>query len=153
MAWSTTTPGFSTGVRMAGSRCPLKGHYDDRLPWKERNYRKGSEPCGDPPASFRASPTYVLADPLDNFIAGRGLIKGAIDGDWGKAETWRLGNENSEDALTWNVLRSLQEAKLLSLAGRVLAGADVEAGARPVLLGSAGRDGQGRSVARAPGCP
>jgi hypothetical protein len=111
--------------------CPLNGHYDDQLRWKEDNYRKGSEPCGDPPASFRASPTYVLENALDNFIVGQDLIAEAIDGRWGKAETGRLGNETSEDALTWNVFRSLQEAGCLGVAARVLV--DTEAAAEPEL--------------------
>ena len=42
-----------------------------------------------------------------------------------KAETGRLGNENSEDALSFNVFRSLQEAGALGEAARLLAGADV----------------------------
>jgi hypothetical protein len=43
----------------------------------------------------------------------------------GKAETWRLDNENSEDALSFNVFRSLQEAGALAAAVRLLAGIDV----------------------------
>ena len=43
----------------------------------------------------------------------------------GKAETWRLGNENSEDALSFNVFRSLQEAGALGEAARLLVGADI----------------------------
>jgi hypothetical protein len=112
--------------------CPLSGHYDDQLRWKDDNYRKGSVPCGEPPASFRAAPTYVLESALDNFIVGRDLIEEAIDGQWGKAETGRLGNENSEDAVTWNVFRSLQEAGRLSVAARVLV--DVETAAEPELF-------------------
>lgn len=111
--------------------CPLSGHYDDELPWKDDNYRKGSVPCGDPPASFRAAPTYVLEHPLDNVIAGRELIVDAIAGKWGNAEAGRLGNENSEGALTWNVLRSLQEAGCLSVAACVLA--ELESAAEPEL--------------------
>lgn len=38
-----------------------------------------------------------------------------MDGSSGKAEIHRLGNENSGDALTWNVFRSLQDAGLLHL--------------------------------------
>jgi len=49
----------------------------------------------------------------------------------GKAETHRLGYENSEDALTWNVFVSLAEAKKLSLAVKFLTGFDV--GAEPDL--------------------
>jgi hypothetical protein len=112
--------------------CPLNGHYDDRLAWKDDNYRKGSVAHGDPPASFRASPTYVLERPLDNIVAGRDLIAEAIDGRWGKAEARRLGNENSGDAVTWNVFRSLQEAGRLADAARLLAG--VEASSRPELF-------------------
>jgi hypothetical protein len=105
--------------------CPLAGHYDDKLRWRDDNYRKGSVPSGDPPASFRAAPTYVLESALDNFIAGRDLIGEAIAGRWGRAaETGRLGNEWSDDAVAWNVLRSLQEAGCLSVAARILAGTD-----------------------------
>jgi hypothetical protein len=57
-----------------------------------------------------------------NFIVGHDLIAEALSGTWGKAETHRLGHENSEDALTWNVFRSLQEADELALAVRVLGG-------------------------------
>lgn len=113
--------------------CPLVGHYDDKLPWKDDNYRKGSVPSGDPPVSFRAAPTYVLESALSNFIVGRDLIPDAIAGKWGRAaETGRLGNENSEGAVTWNVFRSLQEADSLSVAARVLV--DAEATAEPELF-------------------
>ena len=113
--------------------CPLLGHYDNRLRWKDDNYRKGSVPSGDPPASFRAAPTYVLENALDNFIVGRNLIEEAIAGRWGRpSETGRLGNEWSDDALTWNVLRSLQEAGCLSIAAHVLA--DVESTTEPELF-------------------
>ena len=63
---------------------------------------------------------YVLSDPLDNFIVGHKLIGQIADGSSGKAETSRLGHENSEDALTWNVFRSLQEAGLLHLLAPLL---------------------------------
>ena len=79
--------------------CPLSGHFGEELAWQEDNYRKGSVLHGNPPASFRAAPTYVLERPLDNFIAGRELIAEAIAGKWGNAEAPRLGNENSEGAL------------------------------------------------------
>ena len=92
---------------------PLAGHYDTKLPWRDDNFKKGSEPCGDPPASFRAAPTYVLECPLDNLIAGHDLIADAIAGRFGIRESPRLGHENSTGALTWNVFRSLQEAGCL----------------------------------------
>jgi hypothetical protein len=103
---------------------PLVGHYDTRLAWKDDNFKKGSVPVGDPPVSFRAAPTYVLERPLDNIIAGHSLIDAAVAGRWGHAEASRLGNETSEGALTWNVLRSLQEAGRLGVTVSAFTGED-----------------------------
>jgi hypothetical protein len=105
-------------------RCPLVGHTRERLPWIGGDYRRGSEPHGSARASFRASPTYVLEDPLDNFIVGRDIVRRVTQRGSGKAETSRLGNENSEDAVTWNVFRSLHAAGRLDLATQQLLGID-----------------------------
>jgi hypothetical protein len=48
-----------------------------------------------------------------NFIVGADLVADHIVGHPFKYDTSCLGNEKSEDALTWNVFRSLQEAHLL----------------------------------------
>ena len=101
---------------------PLLGHYDNKLAWKDDNFKKGSVPVGNPPVSFRAAPTYVLERPLDNAIAGHELIADAVAGKWGNPEATRFGNENSEGALTWNVFRTLQEAGRLAVAAGSLAG-------------------------------
>jgi hypothetical protein len=106
---------------------PLAGHYDNKLAWKDDNFKKGSVPAGDPPVSFRAAPTYVLERPLDNFVAGRELIAEAIAGKWGNPEASRLGNETSVGALTWNVLRSLQEVDRLHVAAAALAATEIVA--------------------------
>ena len=127
--------------------CPLSGHFGEELAWQEDNYRKGSVLHGDPPASFRAAPTYVLERPLDNVIAGRELIADAMP-EWGNAEATRLGNENSEGALTWNVFRSLQEAGRLGVAARVLAEARGRGRAGALLLGTADRADAGRAPGR-----
>lgn len=129
--WSAFDPtvvaelGRSSGALDAP--CPYQGH-DHRIPWSPTGYTKGTEYHGHPPVSFRVSPTYVLQDHLDNFIVGRGLV----DKLSGKAETWRLRNENSEDALSFNVFRSLQEAGRLRDAARLLTGLDL--GAEPELI-------------------
>ena len=99
--------------REGGMTCPLVEHKREWLHWQDGNYAQGTEPHGSPEVSFRVSPTYILSDPRDNFIAGADLIAKILDGSSGKAETSRLGHENSEDALTWNVFRSMQEARLL----------------------------------------
>lgn len=117
-----------------GMRCPLAGH-DDWLKWDADGYKKGTQSHGEPPMRFRVSPTYILEDPLRNFIAGQELVAGALRGDWKKAETHRVGYENSEDALSWNVFRSLQEAGQLHLAAKVLAGVEVDAEPELILWG------------------
>jgi hypothetical protein len=112
----------------ADAPCPLKEHPGHRLLWRGGSHRKGTEYHGDPPASFRVSPTYVLKHPQDNFIVSHELL-GQLEG---KAETWRLGNENSEDALSFNVFRSLQKAGALREAARLLTG--VEMTTEPELI-------------------
>jgi hypothetical protein len=72
----------------------------------------------------------VFRDPLDNMIAGKALMEEALTGAWGKAETG-IGNENSEDAVTWDVFRSFQERGALRLAMRTLVG--MEARSEPNL--------------------
>ena len=104
-----------------GMSCPLDGH-DDRLAWKDRDYKRGTERHWQPPVSFRVTPTYILCERLDNFIVGHDLVSAAIKGEWGKAETHRLGHENSEDAVSFNVFRSLQEAGSLHLVSQLVIG-------------------------------
>jgi hypothetical protein len=111
---------YVVGGPNGGLRCPMVGHKHELLPWRDGDHRKGTQPHGRPAVRFHVSPTYVLADPLGNAIAGRDLFKQAMDGGWGKAETHRLGHENSEDALSWNVFRSLQEAERLHLLAPLL---------------------------------
>lgn len=109
-----------------GLKCPLVGHdHDGLLPWQDGGYRHGTQPDTDHSFSFRVSPTFIYSDPLDNFIAGRDLMNQAINGEWGKADPDRFDHENSEDALSWNVFRSLQEAGQLPLAVNLLTGLDV----------------------------
>jgi hypothetical protein len=107
----------------------VEGRSHRDLPWRNGDYTQGTIPCGEPPISFRVSPTFIYEHPLDNFIAGHQLIETASS--WGKAETHRLGYENSEDALTWNVFRSLQEAERLGIGAAALA--SVESRAEPTL--------------------
>ena len=85
--------------------------------------------------SFRAAPTYVLERPLDNVISGHELIVDAVAGRWGNPEAMRLGNENSEGALTWNVFRTLQEAGRLGVVAGALAGLEARRRAGALLLG------------------
>ena len=61
----------------------------------------------------RNAPTYSYADVRRNFIVGADLVADRIVGHPFKYDTGCLGNEKSEDALAWNVFRSLQEAHVL----------------------------------------
>lgn len=67
-----------------------------------------------------AGATYVFADVRQNIIAAADLFAQRVVGHPFKYESHRLGAERSEDALSWNVFRSLYQAKqLASLAQRI----------------------------------
>ena len=57
--------------------------------------------------------TYSYADARQNAIVGADLLAERIVGHPFKHESDRLGFEKSEDALSWNVFRSLQEVGVL----------------------------------------
>jgi hypothetical protein len=67
-----------------------------------------AEYCPDHHISMSISPTYVFQDWRSNFIVNAAPISGMS-----KVETWRLGNERSEDALSWNVFVPLLHMDLL----------------------------------------
>lgn len=57
-----------------------------------------------------AGSTYTYHSPQRNVIASPQLFRERIIGHPFKYESHRLGSERSEDAVSWNVFRSLQEA-------------------------------------------
>jgi len=62
-----------------------------------------------------------------NIARSREFGSPAGNGLWGtrsKSESHRLGSENSEDALSWNVFRSLEEAGLLAAVAKLMTGED-----------------------------
>ena len=62
-------------------RCPFNqpGHDREWLPWHSTKARGGTEWHGTPPVRFRARPTFILQDALDNFIVGHDLVQEALD--------------------------------------------------------------------------
>lgn len=66
--------------------------------------------------------TYSFEDERRNMIAAPDLFQQNIIGHPFKYETHRFGLEKSEDALTWNVFRSFQEAGCLAMIGELLTG-------------------------------
>jgi hypothetical protein len=72
----------------------------------------------------RYGATYSYRDVRRNIIASPDLFAQRIVGHSFKYESHRLGSENSEDALSWNVFRSLQEAGLLAAVAKLMTGED-----------------------------
>ena len=66
--------------------------------------------------------TYSYADVRRNAIVSPDLLATRIVGHPFKFESHRLGSERSEDMLSWNVFRSLQEAGCLGQLGRLITG-------------------------------
>jgi restriction endonuclease-like protein len=72
---------------------------------------------------------------LRNFLpGGRDFLQDCILQNKKKAETHRLGSENSEDALTWNVFGEIHRRGLLHLPYAFLTGEDAEAGQVKLFL-------------------
>ncbi len=94
------------------------------IPWLNGNYENGTEYHGDPPIQLRTSPTYIYQNPLDNVLqaSDRALIQEIRSKKMKKYDVTRLGNENSEDMLSWNVFRSLQQVHNLKLALKAITG-------------------------------
>jgi hypothetical protein len=107
-----------------GMTCPFTACGREWLHWRDGDYTKGTIPHAGPLVVVHISPTYVLVNPLDNFIVGKELIDLLTRPGSGKAETGRFGNEHSEDTLTFNVFRSLQEAQRLHLLTPLLCDCD-----------------------------
>jgi hypothetical protein len=70
----------------------------------------------------QASATYSYRDVRRNIITSADLFARRIVGHPFKYESHRLGSENSEDALSWNVFRSLQEGGQLPRVAAMITG-------------------------------
>lgn len=94
--------------------------------WLAKRSRGANNPaafCQDHRISVSLRPTYVYRDYRDNFIvnvAHLGRVKEL------KVESWRLGNERSEDALSWNVFVALAGLGRLKSAFQCLTGCETE---------------------------
>lgn len=75
--------------------------------WLAKRRRGPSDPntfCPDHGISVSTSPTYVYRDYRRNFIIDLDILDRVKTL---KVESWRLGNERSEDAVSWNVFMAL----------------------------------------------
>lgn len=69
--------------------------------------------------------TYTYSAATDNLITTPDVFKKRVRGNPHKLETHRFGYCNSEDALTWNVLRSFQAAGALHLIAEHVTGREL----------------------------
>jgi hypothetical protein len=79
--------------------------------------------------------TYTYPDVRRNAIVAPELLRSRIVRHPFKYESHRLGHERSEDALSWNVFRSLQEAGCLHRMAQQVTGLDCAAEPRLFLWG------------------
>src|SRR5947209_7497946 len=75
--------------------------------------------CPEHGISLSTAPTYIYKNHLRNFIVGRELLAKVK-----KVESWRLGNETSEDALSFNVFVGLLKCGGLRECFRLLTRSD-----------------------------
>lgn len=102
-------------------RCCISGCTN----WLPRRTRKVKQQtaCLSHGISISKSPTYVYEDFRRNFIVSVPLLERVKQL---KVESWRLGNERSEDALSWNVFVSLAELGELKSVFRLFTGYETE---------------------------
>jgi hypothetical protein len=106
-------------------RCYVRGCEELLRPPLKLGY--DGEPCPDHGIRCHSSGTYSYADVRRNIIVSPDLFATRVVGNPFKYESDRLGNEKSEDALTWNVFRTLQESGLLHVVARWVTGMQLSA--------------------------
>ncbi len=119
--------------------CYVRGCKHWVLPPKRK---KGTgEVCPEHGIYCHKTGTYRYAEPQRNIIARPDFFREHIVGHEFKYESHRLGQECSEDAVSWNVFVSLQEAGCLSRVAELMTGERHEAEPRLLLWGiEIGRD-------------
>lgn len=117
-------PGAAEGYRSPASS--LRRHDEVRCciracrTWLPCRTRKDPPKfCPDHGISISTSPTYVYKDWKRNFLLRHDLMAAVKEH---KVESWRLGSESSEDALSWNMFVGLAHLGALGEAFDVLTG-------------------------------
>jgi hypothetical protein len=85
----------------------------------------GGQVCPDHGIRCHSSGTYSYADLGRNLIIDADMFSKRVIGHPFKYETSRFNQENSEDAVTWNVFRSLQRAGCLQDVANEVTGLDL----------------------------
>lgn len=115
-------------------RCCIRGCSRELL--KAHVGSRWNSECFCPEHHIRVSPsatcpTYVYKEATRNLIIDHDSFEKVE-----KVESWRIGNENSEDALTWNVFVGLERLGRLHAAVRALTGVVIDAEPRMYLWGN-----------------
>jgi len=114
---------------------------DQGPPFRVRCYVRGCQEMLQPPRrGFRgeacpvhgifchlsgSNATFAFRNPCRNLITSQSLFARKVRGNKHKVESHRFGFLNSEDAVTWNVFRSLQEADALHLVAQWITGREL----------------------------
>ena len=114
-------------------RCYVRGCEELLRPPLKKGY--DGEACLVHGIRCHSSGTYSYPDVRRNIIASPDLFAEHVVGNSFKYESGRLGNEKSEDALTWNVFRTLQECGRLHLVAGWITGLEILAEPRLYLWG------------------
>jgi hypothetical protein len=125
---------FIVAGRPKRIRCFVRGCEELMRPPAENPVFAG-EACPDHGIRCHSSGTYSYPDVRRNIIASPDLFATRVVGHPFKYESDRLGNERSEDALSWNVFRTLQECGLLHLVARWITGRESQEEPRLYLWG------------------
>jgi hypothetical protein len=113
-------------------RCVVQGCREMLLP---PTRGAGGDVCPAHQVRVHRSGTYSYPDPGRNVIVAKELLATRIVGNRFKVETHRFGYEKSEDALTFSVMRSFQQARCLNYVARYITGLDIEDEPRLYLWG------------------
>lgn len=112
----------NVAIRCDEVRCCVRGCNQ----WLARRRRGINNPninCPCHGISVSTSPTYIYEDYRRNFIIDVDLLANVMSL---KVESWRLGNERSEDALSWNVFMGLSGLGELKSAFHSLTGIQID---------------------------
>jgi len=113
-------------------KCFVRG-CDQLLQPPTRGFR--GDVCRQHKIRCHASGTYTYPNVRHNIIVAKELLATRIIHHPFKFESHRLGYEKSEDAVTFNLFRSFQEAGCLNYIGRYITGLDAEDEPRLFLWG------------------
>ena len=110
-------------IRKSQIRCCVQGcsHWLAKRRRKQRNNPDAF--CPTHGISVSTSPTFIYKDHSRNFIIDTDILNQVKSL---KVESWRLGNERSEDALSWNVFMGLAGLNGLAVAFHNLTGIQID---------------------------